>query len=269
MFKALGLNRNPFSRDYDEYLHVSGREAAKVRARAIALVEAGRDLWISGAAGSGRESFVASLANALSGTHPVVFPTCTPGGDGRGMLAALHGVVRGTEPPDDLMDLCEEVYKGLLDGFWQSPPVICVPSPDSLSAGDWGELEILSELSFMGRKLTIAIACGAGEAPLPGMETLPLAAPMPDALEEMLRARMALCGGAGLLEEEIPAVAAKALGYSDALKRCAEALNRVRYLGAFSAAETAVEVAPSLFQAESLGEVARLLDELSSDFPEQ
>lgn len=269
MFKALGLNRNPFTCDYDEYLHVGGREAAKAKAGAAALVEAGRDLWVRGPAGSGREAFVASLANSLSRTHPVVFPDCTASRDGRGILAALHGVVRGGEAPEDFMTLCEAVYKGLLEGFWQSPPVICVPSPDSLSDGDWGELEILSELSFMGRKLTIAIACGEGEAPLPGMETVALCTPTPQALEEMLRARLALCGGAGLLEEEIPSIAAKASGYSEALKRCAEALNRVRYLGALKGGEAAAVTEPSLFPAESLGEVARLLDELASDFPEQ
>lgn len=264
MFESLGLARDPFSPAYDACLHVEPVGSVRAGKTALAALSSGRSFWVRGPKGSGRESFLAALSEKLSGTRPVI--VIDGGGEAGPVLSRLHAALaKGLPPEKNPLSLAEEVYGRLLDGLWRGAPVVVFTRADSLSGADFSELEILADLEFMGEKLATVAACGEGEAPPFFGSTVDLGAPQPEALAEMVRARLGLCGGAGLLEEEVDRIANSATGFSDALRLSSLALGRRRY-ELFTTAPTAPEPSPgpSVFPADALGEVGRLLDEISA-----
>lgn len=266
MYESLGLARDPFLPHFDEKLHVTDDGVRRLLKTSLNAVKAGRSLWVRGPSGSGRESFVTSLAERLAADRPVAMPFATVREDGRTLLASLYSSLCVEPPPAETLGLCEAVYSRLAEVFWTASPVLCIAKADAMTPVDLEELGIIAELSFMGKAVVTVIACGEGEPPLPGMEVVELGAPTSAQLAHMLTARLALCGGAGLFDAQVDQLLKNASGYSDALRLGSEALARARFsLATATEREPEQLSAPGLFPAETLDEVGRLLEEISVD----
>jgi hypothetical protein len=271
VYRRFGLSRDPFVLDYDGALYHETRARRVSRAAAEAALAAGRSVWVSGPPGAGRQSFLLRLGEGLSEAGvPVVLVQGAKTEDGAGLLSLLYRRLRDDDPPVDPLEAAEGVYAALLDGLWRGGPAVLFPEPDGVSPTAREELELLASLRFLGRTVSPLALCGGGPPPWPDMLHVQLEPFSASELSDILRHRSLLSGRVEVLDEEtLVGISTRASGVGDALSRAGDSLARLAYLRAGEAAlpkmrqAAAAEPGSSLFSAEALGEVGRLLDAIS------
>lgn len=270
MYGKLPLARTPFGPGFDGSLHLeSPRRAISVR-KAKKLLAQGNDLWVAGPTGAGRESFLANLAEASgNAAAPVIHIGRESRIHAGSLLEAVHQALFPHSPPSDSLEVAEEIYSSLIKTLSRGTALIVISDTSPWTAEDKRELTILSELLVLGTRIALIAGCGEGEPPLPTMETLAFTPPEPEEITEILRSRMALVGGVGLLSDELGEVAQRAHGFGQALTLAQNALWRAAFKE--EPAEIGSSDAPDkepLFKEETLSELGRLLADIS-DGPDE
>ncbi|MBI5017431.1 MAG: hypothetical protein HZB55_18330 [Deltaproteobacteria bacterium] len=269
MHRIFGLTRDPFAAVCDGELYWENAARAETRAAARDLLRQGRGVWVSGTRGSGRSALLSRLAEDLSAEgRPVVYADNPVATTAETFLGSLSAVVEDPGPDRSVRGLLSgavSLYARLVEGFSVRGPVPCFPGPVSAAPEVVAELEILRGLRLLGRPLVALVLAGAGESPLPGLQTVRLVPPSPDDLRDLLAHRLACCGGAGLLPQGLlEPIAQRARDFDEALALGRRALSREAYCRGF-AARSPEPPPSSLFRPADLDEVARLLDSLGPD----
>lgn len=258
----------PFTDGHDQSLYVETERLRSARLKAVDLISKGAGLWVKGPPGSGRTSFVSNLAHHLESEG--LFAVLVGPGNGPIALGVIGRLYRALCPlplPAVYIEACEAVYAGLLKNIWRGRNVVLFADPYGAAPSFADELELLTELGFMGKPLASVVCCGEGDPPLQAMAVLELDAPGPGEMAEILKRRMELTGTAGFSPTEIAALAENA-GCFSSLVAGACAAFRLRV------SDQRLETEPpppangsksDVLPREMIEEVGRLLEAISLD----
>lgn len=267
MLARLGLVRDPFLPGPDATLrYLAGPRKAALEASLGHMLD-GYGVLVTGPNGSGRQEFAAALRDGLLAEGiPTLCLSASPKTLDSSLIHLLHSLLLPGQVPRDQAEAVENVYSRLLEGFWRGGNALILAFHEPLSPADAEELRLLAGLTFLGRPLVALALVGEDLPPFAALEKISLPPPEKNEMADVLRHRLALAGGAGLLNEEIEGIAFQASSFEEALALAGFALQRSAFDLAAPPPPKA-DFKPSgdgLFALADLDEVGSLLRAISS-----
>ncbi len=266
IWKALGLDRDPCGPVADPSLLWDTPGWAGALRQAGEALEACRGVWVRGAAGAGRQTFVQVVAAEAAGRGmPVLWIDREPHDAGEFINPLLDavGISAGEQDPA-ARAVC--LYRGLLESFCErGPSVLAVAAPahqDSVRE----EWMALASLRVAGCPLVLPVLWGEASPPVDALEEIGLSPWEAGALRALLEHRLEAAGAPGLVPPEVLSeISESARGPGEAIALLRSALARLLFRGTQGAAGTGTE--RPVFDPGELSEVEALLSSLDDEEP--